>query len=127
MALKTSEKADAPAAPETAVLELALYTQYTWQGVTYEKGKPYRFKLADAIQLMSEQDHGRPIWRKYRPPHIKQKAMEEVVDATMVQAPPSADEFGTLVATKDQKRIEVGDDSEIADILNRDGGGDVTV
>jgi len=45
MALKTEkiEKSPEPAVkPDTTVLELALYTQYTWQGETYEKGKPYR-------------------------------------------------------------------------------------
>lgn len=60
MALKT-ERAEAPAKPAndgTTILELALYKIYTWGANTYEAGKPYRFRNADAMQLMSEQDLG---------------------------------------------------------------------
>jgi hypothetical protein len=103
----------------TTVLELSLYAKYTWGNVTYEKGKPYRFKNSDAMILMGELDHGRPIWRVYQPPVQRQAPRNEVVDATMISAPVPVDEFGQSVGPRmPPKRIEVGDDSEIADILN---------
>ena len=126
MALKT--KAESPSLSETTVLELALYQIYTWQFNTYEKGKPYRFRNSDAMILLSEQDLGRPIWRLYRPPLKKQTPKAEIVDATQVVASLPVEEpmFGTL--NKEQRRIEIGDDSEIADLLPKDdSSGDVTV
>lgn len=133
MALKSPEKTEAPAVSPTAnttVLELALYKLYTWQGQTYEKGKPYRFKNNDAMILLGEHDTGRPVWRIYKPPTERKAPRNEIVDATRVQAQLPTDEFGAVLATPDRvnKRIDVGTDDEIADILNRpDDGGDVTV
>jgi len=123
MALKTEkvEKTPEPVKPNTTVLELAMYTQYTWQGETYEKGKPYRFKTEDAMQLLAETDTGRPIWKLYQAPKPRVAPKNEVVDATGVKA-------GTLDAAMGMppasRRIDVGDDSEIKDILE---GGDITV
>jgi hypothetical protein len=127
MALKTEkiEKTPEPAAkPDTTVLELALYTQYTWQGETYEKGKPYRFRTVDAMQLLAETDTGRPIWKLYQAPKPRVAPKNEVVDATGVQAgiPDEPVHF-----SPPRKRIEVGDDSEIQDILGKTEGGDITV
>jgi len=135
MALKSAEKPEeAPAVANphanTTVLELALYKIYTWQGVTYERGKPYRFKNSDAMILLGEHDHGRPVWRIYTPPTKKSAPRNEIVDATRVQAQLPVDEFGTVLVAPDttKKRIDVGTDDEISDILSRpDDGGDVTV
>lgn len=126
----TEAKPQSPVAQQTTVLELALYKIYTWGGVTYEKGKPYRFKNSDAMVLLAEQDTGRPVWRLYRPEKPKQAPKNEIVDATNIKAPTPLDEFGTplSVAALEQKRIDVGDDSEIADIIGKeDSSGDVTV
>ena len=126
MALKTKE--DKPVQSDTTVLELALYTQYTWLGTTFVKGKPYRFKNADAMQLLSEQDYGRPVWSLYRPPTKAAAAMNSVVDATNITVPEPDEE--PLPGTLDtgRKRIEVGTDDEIADILGKvEDEGNVTV
>lgn len=121
MALKTAEqKADASSPVQTTVLELAMYKQYTWQDVTYEKGKPYRFRTADAMILLQEQDAGRPVWKQYIAPKPRVAPRNEVVDATDQRT--SGEPIDVLTGGK---RIEVGDDSEIKDIL--DAGGDVTV
>jgi len=127
MALKTEKTVDASAPPpvsrvETTVLELALYKNYTWGNITYEKGKPYRFRNSDAMILLGEHDTGRPIWRIYQKPIPRQAPRNEIVDATSITAPLPIEEPGGL---KTEKRIDVGTDDEIADILNRDG--DITV
>lgn len=130
MALKTEKPPEAPPAPpETTVLELAMYKKYTWQGTTYEGGKPYRFRNADALRLMSERDHDRPIWKVHRPVRRKEVIADEIVDATMVQVNPPMDEFGAVIVAKEpSKRIDIGDDSEIQDILSQvSTEGDVTV
>lgn len=136
MALRTEKPVQASAKPpvavNTTVLELAMYKLYTWGGYTYEKGKPYRFKNSDAMILLGEMDTGRPVWKIYRPPPVKQAPKNEIVDATMIAAPTPVDEFGQPLMSSDDpaKRIDVGSDDEIADILNRpdiDESGDVTV
>lgn len=138
MALKTvSKKSEPAAAPapveETALLELSLYTNYTWRGVTYEKGKPYRFRTNDAMTLMSELDHGRPVWKLYRPPLKKTQVVPDVVDATEIRTETAGEELmGVDPTTVKPKRIDVGTDDEIKDILDRVGAdeedaGNVTV
>lgn len=139
MALKTPEKApDAsptkPAPPTTVMLELALYTHYTWQGTTYEKGTAYRFTQEDAIALMSEEDYGRPIWRRYQPPRKRGPVSMPVVDQTEVRAVRTRQSLEEAAyrgaAPVPGKRIDVGTDEEIADVLNRPDGdtsGDVMV
>jgi hypothetical protein len=125
----TSTPAEAPATPpaavQTTVLELALYKIYTWGGVSYEKGKPYRFTNSDAMILLAEQDLGRPVWKLYQKPVQRVAQENKVVDATTVRAPVPVDDIGDVSSIPGEKRINVGDDSEIADILDR--GGDVTV
>ncbi len=139
MALKT-EKTEAAATKEapkaavakepavkeepTVVLELALYTNYTWNGFTYKKGEAYRFRQTDAMALLSEQDHNRPIWKQYTPPKKRKAAQQEIVDSTRVSAAPRGP------AEEPNKRIDVGDDSELGDILGADaetGGENVTI
>lgn len=136
MALKTGEKpsVDPPVPSDTVLLELALYTHYTWGGVTYERGTAYRFKKEDAVSLMSEQDHGRPLWRQFRPPKPKGTPSMPIVDSTEVKAARSRLSLEEAAlrspGTNTGKRIEVGTDEEIQDILSRpevDTSGDVTV
>jgi len=138
MALKT-EKTDVsvetkpqPTAPPpaTTVLELALYKIYTWGGVTYEGGKPYRFNNIDAMRLLAEQDMERPVWKIHQPAKPKQAPKNEIVDATRNRVTNPVDELvETIPATiPSPKRIDVGNDSEIADILAKtEDSGDVTV
>jgi hypothetical protein len=126
MALRTERQKTST--DETTVLELALYKIFTWQDRKFEAGKPYRFRNEDAIVLMGERDHDRPIWKLYRPPVVRQSTQPVIVDATSIQPTPPMNEFGEPVTPKEQKRIEIGDDSEISDILEQAGSeGDVTV
>jgi hypothetical protein len=106
------------APPETMVLELDLYKSYTYRGTTYTAGKAYRFRLATAVDLLGEKDCGRSIWKRYRPVVVK-PVVQVVTDSTNVEIV-DADEpiHGTDPEDGKQKRIDIGDDSEIADILN---------
>lgn len=124
MALK--EKSPAPKPDDTVLLELALYSNYTWQGESYEKGKAYRFRQADAMALLGKEDFGRPVWRVYHPPVKKLEAQNLVVDATSIASQPEAEPIHGVAPPK-PKRIDVGTDEEIADVLNRPDSGDVTV
>jgi hypothetical protein len=118
-----------PIPDDTVLLELAMYTNYTWGGNTYEQGQAYRFKRSEAMILLSEHDLGRAIWQIHRPARPKQTPKNLVVDATEVTAIRTRQSIEqVLKGTPTQKRIDVGTDDEIADILARDGGaGDVTV
>lgn len=135
MALKTPAVPAEPPVPvvPTVLLELALYTNYTRSGTVYEKGTAYKFTQEDALALLGEEDFGRPIWRRYQPPKPKRKAQMPIVDSTEVRAVrsrQSLEEAAYQGANPPQaKRITVGTDEEIADILNRpeDLSGDVTV
>ena len=135
MALKTvkskSASVAAPTAapvtePDSVLLELALYTNYTWNKETFQKGKAYKFAKDVAMELLSEEDHGRRVWRIYQPKPKPQTAQTDVVyDATTLKPPPPAEE--PTGSPDPEKRINVGDDAEITDILNRTDPGDVTV
>ncbi len=117
------------------LLELALYKNYTcgtgMDLMAYEAGKAYRFTQETAMALLSEQDHGRPIWRIYRPARVKTHQASPVVDATRVQATRTRQTVDQVLNPPDsgKKRIEVGDDAEIADLLPKDDAdsGDVIV
>lgn len=120
MALKNDVVIAQPEQEETVLLELALYTNYTWQGDMYEKGKAYRFKRSDAMQLLTETDFNRPVWKIYRAPVQKVTPKNIVIDATSIEVRKVAEPIHGL----GQKRINVGDDSEIRDILTE---GDVQI
>jgi len=111
-------------ANETVLLELSMYTHYTWQNQTYEGGQAYRFSRETAMQLLGDLDHGRPIWRMHRAPRPKQQPKNLVIDATDVTAVRTREHLDGGV--NPAKRIDVGTDEEIADVLNR-GEGDVTL
>jgi YD repeat-containing protein len=111
---------------DSVLLELSLYRFYTWQETTYEGGRAYRFNRDAAMQLLAEQDAGRPIWRLYRPAKPKEKPKNIVYDATEVTAVRTRENIhGTDSNSAPVRRIDVGSDDELSDILSRDG--DVTV
>lgn len=111
MALKTTTKiADAvPAEAPTMVLELALYTNYTRDTNTFVKGEKYKFKADQAMALLQEADHGRPIWRVYREP-AKPKVQQGPVDVTKMVVTPIIDPIPGSVP---ENRIDIGDESEL--------------
>lgn len=128
--------ADPKAAEPTMLLELTMYKNYALGGLTYERGKAYRFKQKEAMKLLRELDTGRPVWRIYKPPAPK-KIVRKEVDATQVEVV----DVTTVepihgVADVSKSRIDVGSDEEIADIIRAaeeegpppdDDSGDVTV
>jgi len=104
---------------ETVLLELALYTNYNWHGTIFQKGKAYKFNKSDAINLLGQQDHAeRQIWKRYAPP-VRIRKKEEVLDATQVDMTASTEDAypDGLKSVEPKKRIEVGTDDEIADVL----------
>ncbi len=121
MAISTktaSEKAEI-AKPSTVVLELVKLSRYVRQDILYEKGIPYRFTTEQAAVLFEEMDEvtGVPLWKHYKSPAQKMVVQREMVPADMtgkaVDAPDMSGGEG--------KRLEIGDDSEIAELLQ---GGD---
>jgi hypothetical protein len=104
---------------DTVTLELELYANYNLGGYNYLKGKPYRFSRLDAMSLLAERDHGRPIWKIYRPVKVVKKQIE-VEDVTDRRLPEEADSFPVALPNKTQTRIDVGDAAEIQELLDED-------
>jgi hypothetical protein len=120
MALKTGEVAATK--PVTVLLELALYKRYMRLGVFYESGVIYKVTKEQAVILLGEQDNGKALWKVYRParetPSAEVQKARNVVDATTVKVvatPQDADP-----SQPRQTRIEIGNDEEIASILEKE-------
>jgi hypothetical protein len=117
-----------PREEPTILLELALYQHYRMNDVNYDKGIPYRFRTIEALQLLGVTDFSRPVWRLYQPPAQSRKKTpaELIKDATEVRLPEQVEPIHGVDSST--RRIDVGTDDEIADILNRpDDAGNVTV
>lgn len=116
-------KDDTPAVtePKTVDLELRAYNRYVRNDVLYEKGQAYRFTQDQAEVLLEEVDdvNGRPIWGRWKPVSKRMVVEREVTPKDMtwdsITPAPVADEVAT-------KGIDIGDDSEIADLLKDDSG-----
>lgn len=128
MAIKVS-KQDAVAPEATVVLDLAVYERYNRLGELYEKGVGYVFSQEQANVLLAEQeaDSGSPVWKIY----VSKKAAEveraprepEPVDKTraVVEVLESEEMPGKT------RRIDIGDDSEIEELLGNADDDTVTV
>jgi hypothetical protein len=122
MAITAKAPVEAPAAPapvQTIILTPALYERYLRADVLYEKDQPYRFTVEQAATLLAEQDTDRPLWKRWSDPaKVRQQEFVESapvvkdMTASTVKELPDAEDGSTA------KVINVGDDSEIADILN---------
>lgn len=125
MSLKTEKKSEAQAQPQdTIILELALYTNYTFRGIQFQKGVQYKFKREDALNLLSERDAERPVWKIYRPKLVKVER-PKIEDQTAIEVPPPAEPIpGTPPA-----RLDIGTEEELAEILadKGDAADNVTV
>ena len=69
MALKTAEK-PWRSPHDTVMLELALYTKYTWGDMTYEKGTPYELQAGrcDGVAAgAGSRASGVATWRQPKP------------------------------------------------------------
>jgi hypothetical protein len=103
-------------------LELAIYKRYTRGGLLYESDKFYNFTAEQASILLQETEDntGRPIWRRYKAG--QQKVVTQVVnekkgvDATGDKIVPDQRDAEDLEAMG-LKKIEIGSDDEISDIL----------
>lgn len=115
---------------DTVLLELSMYTNYTWRGHTFHKGKAYRFSRDDAMRLLSERDCERPVWKMYQKPAPKVVHENTEIDATQIMS--EAVDMSMGKAKIENKRIDIGTDDELKaeGILPPDddeGGGNVTV
>lgn len=124
MALKSAPEKTA-STPDTLHLQLALYSNYTVGQTTYVKDVVYKFTREQAVQLLQEQDHGRPVWKIYRKPTPRAKDLAPVDATKMVMATPQEPIHGVEVPPV--TRIDVGDDSEIQDIINAGDGENVQI
>jgi hypothetical protein len=106
---------------DTILLELTMYNNFTIGETTYEKGKPYRFTQKVALRLLAEQDMGRPVWKQFVAP-VEARAPKAVVveDRTKIEIPQEIEPDPAASNSGSTKRIEIGDESELADILNKD-------
>ena len=119
------DTAQAPATPATPKpvrptmeLELSLYTNLTVgtgsHTITYEKGKVYKFDREVALQLLQDADAGRPVWKQHRKfvPRLQQTGPIDVTHVKM-----QADQEPIHGVDTSKNRIDIGDDSEIEDII----------
>jgi len=118
---------------QTVMLELAFYKNYRRNNVPYTKGTVYKFSPEQALILLREQDAGRRIWKRVTtlrvaPPKpivaAERVNNRVVVDATAEPVTVNKDEFGEPEKTEELPAIELGNDEEIADILNEVEGDD---
>jgi hypothetical protein len=68
------------------------------------------------MRLLAERDNNRPVWRIYRPAVVVKEKKYEIVDATRHSVPVATEPIHGI--PDPTHRIDVGDDAEIADILN---------
>ncbi len=115
--------AAAPAAPTTVDLELVLYARYYRGGALYEREQAYRFTTEQADILLAEVEDGtgRPVWKRYKakpPVQRPDSGVKNIVNAQSFDVKHLSDRDNAFVG----QRINVGDDSEIADLLPQDDG-----
>ena len=117
MALRS--KVDKPETMPLIELELAIYKRYTRGASTFEAGKVYRFTQEQAMQLLTEQDNHRSVWKVYRP-GAAPLTPEQRKEASVVDY--SERPLNVLSETDDPtvlkpKAVEIGNEEEIASIL----------
>jgi hypothetical protein len=109
------------------LLELAMYQNYNYRGTMFTKGTPYLFSKDEAIVLLSETDLGRPVWKRYKPLIVEQRRASAVVDATEFTADRDVVDDPIRRIEVTTNKIEIGNDEEIADILNADDSENITL
>jgi hypothetical protein len=122
-AAESAQTAPTPAAPATVDLELVLYARYYRGSALYEREQAYRFTAEQAEILLAEVEDntGRPVWKRYKPKPVVQQpnsGIKNVVNAQNFDVKHLADTEQQFTG----QRINVGDDSEIADILGAEDG-----
>jgi hypothetical protein len=137
MALDITKGKTAPAAaaaPEPVrkvALCLAIYQRYHRAGQLFEAGIPYNFTEEQAETLLEEVEDGseNPIWKRYkRKSEVQRVQVEANGDLIPVDMTASVvKELGAVDENAPSKRIEIGDDSELAEILGPDGAAEAGV
>lgn len=103
---------------DTVLLTLTMYKVYNRHKAEFLGGKAYRFTKAQAAILLEEHDTGRPIWKLYKAPtapkprHVIEQ--EAIVDHTAVEVLETLEEEVPSYNSANN----LGDDSEIKDILD---------
>jgi hypothetical protein len=121
---KTEAKAEsAPAAPKTVDLQVNQYTRFVYKGVLFEKGTKYTVSEEKAKVMLRETDErGVPFFGRYKAPARRIERYVEVVPPAVDLSTPEAE--AELRDSQDPNRprvIEIGDDSEIADLIGAAG------
>jgi hypothetical protein len=129
MGVKTEVKPDSKPAVKveqpvkTIDLELVTYQRYHRGGRLYVAEQAYRFTEAQAVILLEEVDSStsRPVWRRYKPKAaaaVPELGIKKVSDSTTakVERIPEDEVFAEV-----PKRIDIGSDAEISDILQQVG------
>lgn len=116
---KPAVKGESPA--KTIDLELVTYKRYHRGGRLYVAEQAYRFTEVQAAILLEEVDNssGRPVWRRYKPKSaasVPELGIKKVTDSTTAKVERIADDE---MLSEAPKRIDIGSDAEIADILQQ--------
>jgi hypothetical protein len=113
-----------PQSVPTLTLTLNMYKNYSRNGVQYKAGVQYKFKRDSAMVLLEETDAGRPVWKIWRAPVVR-KATATQVDQSAVEIQPIVESDPVVADAVAAKKIEIGGEDEIEDLLSRPD--DVTV
>lgn len=114
----THVKKEVPAEPELVKLELVGCKRYVQlHGPLYEAGVIYKFTSEQAAKILRLKDEdGRPLFDKYRPERHKKVVVLGPQEHDM-----SAENIADIVPVASQ-RLDIGDDSEIAGIIEDTDG-----
>jgi hypothetical protein len=123
--LPKAKKAETIEAVETFPLQLGIYQRYAQGGRVYEAGVVYDFPKETALDLMTEEDNGRPLWKVYRPKKAEQEAQTEPVKRVNVTKPGKVAVAEVPAVEVEAKRLEIGSDEELTELglnIAHDGG-----
>jgi hypothetical protein len=110
---------------ETVKVELALYNRYNRRGTHFEKGVVYKMSTRQALELLSETDHGRQIFKLHASAKSVQKPKNKNLDETGAVDLSAKDLNKPTVDTPDgdnktkENRIDIGDESEILEVVQQ--------
>lgn len=129
-AAKNTTNEDAPVVRKVALC-LAVYSRYHRGGVLYEKDIPYNFTEAQADILLEEVEDGSetPIWKRYKRKsevtRVQVEANGDLIPVDMTDS--KVVELGAVDENAASKRIDIGDDSELLELLGKDGAAEAGV
>lgn len=110
---------------DTMLVELHAFARYVVGGVLYERGIAYRCSREQGQAFLEHECEGirpfRLFKRKIVRPKIDESPVEKVAPTVKLPAPVESEDIGGIK----KGAFHVGDDSEIADLLPKDGDDEV--